>query len=1023
MAQPLPSTLIQAGAQPVRPSRYKPIFTNRFFAGIWTQRNPLRDPSDVVHERFYGGKPDAMIDGANVEISNSLTPIRSPGLTVYGTGPATADAFYSFRQETVNGEDIFVIEDTATEIYNLSGSAAILTKTSGAGQAYFQGVGAYLYFGDGIDLGKWDGSKVWSFGNAAPTAAPTLTVVESGSAAVAWQASTVFSTMGLLVDANGNVQQLNSVNALGTNTTQFGETGTGQPAWNQTTGGTTTDNTVTWTNFGPVGLWAGSTLFQNRAAIYDPVTKCIFVQIASGGAQTSGASRPNFNAIYESITDDGGCRWGNYGVVGGSKMNLWAPSTAYTTFDSGSLMLVLEPVLYPAANGQTVYLQGCTTAGTSGTGGTAPPWATTAGYITTDNQLQWVCLGSKTWAANKAVTAWGGQGQLVFTVIEDSNGNMQVCITSGTTGSSAPTWHTNYGDQTNDGSAVWVCVGPPLSWAANTIWYLPSAGFAPPTSSQPYGGASIVDTNNNVQFVISSGKSGSGSHPTWNTTTGGTTTDSGITWYNEGAFSTASLAWSHGYEYAYSFGSRASTSPWVTTAPPEQTNPLGPPTGSGSGGISTASPTASITGSNTGAVVYVSGVGSLNAQDDTIYIWRTADGGQTLYFLTAIQNPAPLGPSTPGKWTLADTLPDVDLNILIEAPVADANDPPPAGFKPMCFYFGRLVGAVNNLLYMSGGPDTLVGNGTESFPPANVWTAPADIVMCIPISSGLLVFTKSDVYTLSGGPQISTFFLQPLLAGVGLLSPNAICVQGSTIYLFSADRQFLSLDPTSGVNELGFPIGDQFASWNPADVYVTFHVAGSEDKALYVSDGSTGWFRCNPNQAPDNNVVWSPKRNVTGGCQAVQSIETSPGVKTLLVGATSGGTILQRNLTTFTDDGADYTPYCTIGNIVLAQPGEIAIVESIVLEARKVGSAPTPAVMLGEIGSPGTFETLTESVTDPPQLEAPQSLYSLRFYLMQGAAPIKCRDLQVKISWPAEPFENELLTMTIYGAIEVEKAA
>jgi len=54
--------------------------------------------------------------------------------------------------------------------------------------------------------------------------------------------------MGLIVDPNGNTQQMISVNAKGTNSTQLGTTSNGEPAWNQTPGGTTTDNTITWTN-------------------------------------------------------------------------------------------------------------------------------------------------------------------------------------------------------------------------------------------------------------------------------------------------------------------------------------------------------------------------------------------------------------------------------------------------------------------------------------------------------------------------------------------------------------------------------------------------------------------------------------------------------------------------------------------------------------------------------------------------------------------------------------------------------
>jgi hypothetical protein len=76
-----PNLLEQVGAKPsIQPSG-APLFTNRFFTGLYTQRNVLRDPSGVVQEKWYGGRPDCWIDGLNIELSNRLTPVRAPGST------------------------------------------------------------------------------------------------------------------------------------------------------------------------------------------------------------------------------------------------------------------------------------------------------------------------------------------------------------------------------------------------------------------------------------------------------------------------------------------------------------------------------------------------------------------------------------------------------------------------------------------------------------------------------------------------------------------------------------------------------------------------------------------------------------------------------------------------------------------------------------------------------------------------------------------------------------------------------
>jgi hypothetical protein len=84
--------------------------------------------------------------------------------------------------------------------------------------------------------------------------------------------------MGLLTDSNGNIQQLISVNAapvLNPNATQFGETGNGQPAWNQTPGGTTTDGAATWTNWGPIVLCTNLTTYNNASVGGTTANPCI----------------------------------------------------------------------------------------------------------------------------------------------------------------------------------------------------------------------------------------------------------------------------------------------------------------------------------------------------------------------------------------------------------------------------------------------------------------------------------------------------------------------------------------------------------------------------------------------------------------------------------------------------------------------------------------------------------------------------------------------------------------------------
>src|SRR6267378_134507 len=1113
MANPLE----MAGSRSTKKTRFAPIFINRPY-GLYTNRNPLRDPSDTAFEKFYGGRPGALIGGQNVELTNKLTLARRAGVSQFSavTYPDVPDTFYSFRKQDGT---IKVIVDTTGFVYadNQDGTKTlILTKTAGAGQSYFQGVGNTLYFGDGIDLKKWDGTNTWNWGSTAPLAAPSVTITPSGESAVLWQANTVYSTMGLLVDANGNVQQMTSVNATGTNTTRYGTTGNGQPAWNAAGGGTTTDNTVTWKNFGPVGLWTPNTLYNNAyggasggtlanpCIIYDPATDATYININGGGAGGTGTStstRPPFTGVNGSIVyeTNNAIKW----FCIKPKPGLWQPSHVYAGYGAGGAGVnqsIVEPIALSATYNpavQPTIFQIAFAGGTSGTGGTSPVWGTTAGAPTPDGDLIWVCQGSATWAALTSYTGWGGSGQLLFSVIKDQNGNFQVSVQAGsgvsgatvpmaqwkaatayavnavvadsngfqqkvtsvsgtgTSGAAAPAWNQtvggtttdnpganqvvwtnqglagtggrppgwgiNYGDQTNDGTAKWACVGPTMLWAASTVWYFPITNFSPPQPSSPYGGPDIKDTNSNVQFVIASGKSQTPGPPAW-ATIGAKTVDGAATWYCASAFSANSLSWTKGYGYVTAYKARPANDIYNTTAPPGLRAPLGPPTGSQSGLVTTASlPFIMATGTNAGSVNTITGVGSTDPQIDTVVIFRSTDGfqnGGPYLFLTEIPNPPVLNGAA-GAWSYKDYQPDTALNPLIAAPVNGANNPPPAGAINAVLHFGRIWVSVGSVVYCSGGPDTTTGNGSEAFPQRNAFVFPSNVTRLVPTSVGLLVFTTSDIYGIFGGPSVLTFYPQPLVPGVGLLSWNALDQEGGLIYIFSADGQFLALDPSLGVTRSGFPIADQIASWNPSNVYVTCHESGN-DNAIYLADGSTGWYRMNPTQAPDGGAVWSPKANITGGCKVVQSIEVTKGVHQLLIGSTTGGqTISKRDLTVFTDKGTPYQADFTIGSLVLAHPGQLAELNFITADFTRVGTSPAILFLLNEIS--GAFTAFGTPIPDPPSLYGttgqPLTLFANRYYFSPTQVSAWCRHLQIRVNFGAtDVVPNELLSLTVFAA-------
>ena len=246
-------------------------------------------------------------------------------------------------------------------------------------------------------------------------------------------------------------------------------------------------------------------------------------------------------------------------------------------------------------------------------------------------------------------------------------------------------------------------------------------------------------------------------------------------------------------------------------------------------------------------------------------------------------------------------------------------------------------------------------------------------------------------------------------------------MNAGVIYLYTTDSQLISIDPNNGLTEIGFPIADKLDSgtFTPANAYVTWHNSGSADKALFVADGQSHWYRMCPTPAPETGVTWSPKATIVSGMKCVKSIETSPGIHQLLVGPSGTGPILYRDLTVHSDDGQLYAADFTIGSLVLAHPGQLAALDFITTDAPAVGTPLVPSVLLDEIE--GTFERLPRSIPDTPMKEPSRSLYATRFYFDQSSRPAVCRHMQLKVSWPAENKANELYTLTVYGGYLTEK--
>lgn len=1039
----MPGPLEQAGAY-AEPTKYAPIFTGRFFTGLWTHRNPLRDAATpYLYEKFYSAtRFDSIIDGSNSEVSARLTLVRRPGHSPYNsqTFPALF-SYYEFRRFSTVTQSINVMADAITQVFDATGPStklAIFTKSIGAGPTYFQSVGNALFMGNGLDQVKWVN--------------PTLT----------WSASTNYNVGDFIVDPNNNLQQITGVTAAVTNVLVSLNTLTIRANNNFIVGAQVTLSgigTATFLNGQIVVITSASaTQFTANFTHADYAsTPDTGTATASSGSGTSGISQPTWPTTLNNSVADGNLIWtcrGNSVQLWGIKTPTSAPSVANTAL----------PAIYPNWAANTFYspsllvvdtnnnLELLITGGT--TGAVQPTWAVGLGANTTDNTAVWKNRGQAAWQAghNYAINDVVAVTYTVTIFVPeqppDGGGDVLppfqrpprfiprpvvityndffICTTPGTSGGSQPTWASGVGTTVQDNTMQWTNSGKKLLWTDIGANALVS------TASK------VFDSNGNVEAITVPGKSG-GTAPTWQTVKGNTTVDNAASWINQGAApGTANTgAWRYGYAFK---------------------NPV-------TKHVSTISPLSISITQAANSYITLQGGTSGDPQAGLIEIYRTLQGGGLLFFLAEI--PMPTG----GVWIYQDANPDSVLNQFVQGAIA--NDPPPAGIINLAFHLNRIFGSVGNVTYYSNGPDSLIGSGNESFAGSNTFTWPSNVIRHLPTSLGLLVFTLSDVYIILGqGTASSPLFPAPFLHGIGLQHFNALDVNGSTIYLMTSDRQTISMDPSAGISEIGFPIGDQLQNFDPAKSYLAWHIFGSDDKALYTADGSTGWFRLNPTPAPESGMTWSPKANIVGGCKAVQSVETTPGMHQLLLSPASPnplsfpvwdeatlyitgnkvrnvgiayialqnsagvvpgsrsdgglfwsldipvGPILFRDATNNTDNGSTYTAFATIGSIVLAQPGKVAEIMFITCESLAIGTRPTVGVLLGEVS--GTFETVPRSCADPPQLPQSTTIFADRHYMSETQEPAFCRHLQVKFSWTAENAANELLSYTIFGAPHVE---
>jgi len=98
---------------------------------------------------------------------------------------------------------------------------------------------------------------------------------------------------------------------------------------------------------------------------------------------------------------------------------------------------------------------------------------------------------------------------------------------------------------------------------------------------------------------------------------------------------------------------------------------------------------------------------------------------------------------------------------------------------------------------------------------------------------------------------------------------------------------------------------------------------------------------------------------------------------------------------------------------VMASPGQLAEIQSVLIEAAVTGTYPTISVLLNEIK--GSFTSLPNPVPDPPKLPPSTTVWCKRHDLAAAQVPLPrlLRHMQVKITFATEDAANEVLGLAV----------
>lgn len=937
---------------------------SRFYTGLYTFRNPL-----VVPIRQFGRKLvelyDALIDGQNMEITNTLTLKRRAGYTSYsstaiGGVPLT---FYSFKPSSFPGT-VNPVVDTTTGVYSFpsGGTPSVLVTKPTAAQTNFCGIGPYLYMGNPNFSQKWDGPSGaqgvtnWgiSIGAIAGSVGPNnpgtgSNVVVTGQA---WAnpgnitaPDNVYSTITVAASSSTSVGPIYAGSGASS----------GFPVWSNPGNGRLDDglfascNVTAGNNSGNLQMSSFGFSLPSTATISGIKVEVKCKQGAPGtGDIIDGGFKLLKAGVITGTARSAAGSWSTtstYRTYGGSS-DLWGTTWTYNDINNPGFGVNIVANEDGGINPRTAYVDATRITiyyTIPATGGASDYLEGTNYGFALPNTSQVTGIGVQ-------ILGFMGVGQ------SSSYVSVQLLINGAPVGVAKTT-------------ALPTSNGPVNLGGAGDLW-----GLSAVTASQVNGtnfGVAIqgIAVGVNSTFSIDCA-------PITIFDLGGPT----IATAGVGTFSAQT-----GYQYVFCYGN--SVSGHVSSPTPVSLN---------------SGPFSNIDHIN------VTLTASTDPQVNQIRVFRTTDGGGQPFF------EIPTSPYPNTSQTIQDSAPDNLLQIANICPLPHFNDPPPSGLVDPVWYAGRLWGHVGNLLFFSSGGDITMGNPQEAWFPVYQFAMPTTIIRKFPLPNGMIVETTDDMFIVRG-IDTASFTVNEFMRDIGMRNWNAGDSDGSNIYIYTTDRQMLLLN-ANGVQSISSAVSDVIANVDPSAAYVSIFRYTARNSLLFLGDGTTNIYPYNINQQ-----AWCPVQVPTGGAQAIGTIETQPGQWNFLRGKnTANQTIAQRSLTTFSDEGTTYTCSAVFGPVPVADFLQLAQVRDVVLAMANTGILPTISVLPNEIyaGTTASFTNLGQPTsTEPPELSAtPSTSFTCQRYTWKGGSKPEIMNFyHLSMAWAASATADELYAWTAGG--------